>query len=189
CWTWFGSLLNKQGTYFVTRAKDNMQFKVVESRPTDRTQGLICDQIIYLKTYRGRDYEGKLRRIKYREPDTNKVLVFITNRFDLATKTICDLYKARWKVENFFKTMKQYLKIKKYLGTSENSVKAQVLTSLIAYLLIQILKFGFRTHLSTPDIMAVIGTLILHKQPLAPLLGDLPCTTRYSPMLQLPLGI
>jgi len=110
--------LNQTNVYFVTRSKANMKFKVVESRPTNRTRGHICDQVIYLKSQTGSKYKGRLRRISYNCPDTGKRLTFITNRFDLAVQTICDLYKARWKVELFFKTLKQNLKIKKFLGTS-----------------------------------------------------------------------
>lgn len=183
---WLNSL-NQLGTYFVTRCKSNCRFKVVESRSTDRTRGHICDQVIYLKSQRGQRYKGKLRRISYRDPDTGKRLSFLTNRFDLATQTICDLYKARWKVELFFKTLKQHLKIKKFIGTSSNAVKAQILVALIAYLLIQIIRFCLKSSISIPDAMAVIGTLLLLREPLKRLLGDLPAVTRYPPSDQLTL--
>jgi hypothetical protein len=179
--------LNQTGVWFVTRTKSNCRFKVVESRPTDRTRGHICDQVIYLQSQKGQGYQGKLRRISFNDPDTGKRLTFLTNRFDLATQTICDLYKARWKVELFFKTMKQYLKIKKFLGTSANAVKAQILVALIAYLLVQILRFNFKTYISVADAMAVIGTLLLMKQPLAKVLGHLPRVTRHPPDSQLVL--
>lgn len=177
--------LNQSGVWFVTRTKSNTQFKVVESRPTDRTRGHICDQVIYLKTQKGKLYQGKLRRVTYRDPDTGKRLTFLTNRFDLATQTICDLYKARWKVELFFKTLKQHLRIKKFLGTSANAVKAQILVALIAYLLIQILRFQINTSISIVDAMAVVGTLLLLKEPLTRLLGDLPRVTRHPAGFQL----
>jgi len=177
--------LTYSGIWFVTRAKSNTSFKVVESKPTDRTRGHICDQIIYLKTQKGKLYHGKLRRISYKDPDTGKRLTFLTNRFDLATQTICDLYKARWKVELFFKTLKQHLRIKKFLGTSANAVKAQILVALIAYLLIQILRFRINTSISIVDAMAVVGTLLLLKEPLKRLLGDLPRVTRHPPSIQL----
>ena len=172
--------LNRSKVWFVTRTKTNTSFKVVESRPTDRTRGHICDQIIYLNTQRGGAYKGKLRRITFRDPETGKRLTFLTNRFDLSTQTICDLYKARWKVELFFKTMKQYLRIKKFLGTSANAVKAQILVALIAYLLVQILRFQLKTSISIPDAMAVVGTLLLLKEPLKRILGDLPRVSRHQ---------
>jgi putative transposase len=179
--------LNQKGIFFVTRAKSNCQFKVLESHPTNRTRGHICDQTIYLKSLRGQRYQGVLRRIRYKDPDTGKTLVFLTNRFDLATQTICDLYKARWRVENFFKTLKQYLRIKKFLGTSVNAVKSQILVAMIAYLLVQLLRHLHHTNISIPDAMAVIGTLLLLKEPIMRLLGHLPRTTRYPPTSQLSL--
>lgn len=183
-YAWFDHL-NREGIFFVTRAKDNCQFKVVESRETNRTQGFICDQVIYLKSLRGQRYHGKLRRIRYRDPDTGKRLTFLTNRFDLTTSTICALYKARWDVELFFKTLKQNLRIKKFLGTSENAVKAQIWVALIAYLLVMLLRFLSHSSISMPDAMAVIGSLLLLNASIATLLGQLPRTTRYPPPLQL----
>lgn len=183
------SELNQKGIFFVTRAKSNCRFKVRKSRETDRTRGHICDQEIYLKSQRGRRYKGKLRRIRFRDPDTGKSLTFLTNRMDLATQTICDLYKARWKVELFFKTLKQYLRVKKFLGTSANAVKAQILVALIAYLLVQILRFAHKSHISMADAMAVVGTLLLLKQPLSMLIGRLPRVTRHPPPFQLTFDI
>ncbi len=159
----------------------------MESRKTNRTRGHICDQVIYLKSHKGQLYKGKLRRITYKDPDTGKRLTFLTNRFDLATQTICDLYKSRWKVELFFKTLKQNLKIKKFLGTSPNAVKAQILVALIAHLLVQMIRFSLKTNISVPDVMAVLGALLFFRQPLKVLLGDLPVTRRHPPDPQLML--
>lgn len=184
---WFGKL-NESGVFFVTRSKSNLRFKVSESRKTDRTQGIICDQVVYqrLKKYRYTScFKGKLRRISYRDPDTNKKLTFITNRWDLTAKQICDLYKARWKVELFFKAMKQNLRIKKFLGTSAHAVKAQILVALIAYVLVQMIRFSLKTNISLPDAMAVIGVLLLINEPLSRLLGNIPRTSRYPPSCQL----
>jgi hypothetical protein len=114
-------------------------------------------------------------------------LTFLTNRFDLATQTICDLYKSRWKVELFFKTLKQQLRVKKFLGTTVNVVKAQILVALIAFILVQIVKFSIKSSISVPDALAVIGTLLLMKEPLSRLLGELPRVTRHPPGLQLSL--
>jgi len=183
-YSWMNDLTQRQ-VHFVTRARDCFHFKVRKSNKTDRTQGYLCDQIISPFGARGTNYQGYLRRISYKDPDTKKKLVFLTNRFDLATKTICDLYKARWKVELFFKTLKQNLKIKKFLGVTENAVKAQIWMALIAYLLVQIVKFQLQSKVSMPDAMAVLGTLALMKQPLVFLLGNLPKTTRHPPTFQL----
>jgi hypothetical protein len=109
--SWLNSL-NQSGVFFVTRARKNNRFKVVESRPTDRTRGYLCDQVVYQKVIIRSPYDlkkpkfqGKLRRISFRDPDTGQKLTFLTNRFDLATSTVCALYKARWRVELFFKTL------------------------------------------------------------------------------------
>jgi len=192
CSSWLSDL-NEQGVYFVTRQRRNNYFKVVESRPTNRTQGYICDQIVYQipgKTWQKKQfkYRGKLRRISYNDPDTGKRLVFLTNRFDFATSTICELYKARWKVELFFKTLKQHLRIKKFLGTSSHAVHTQILVALIAYVLVQLLRFQNKSRISMPDAMAILSTLILLKVPVALLLGELPRTTRHPPSPQLSLN-
>lgn len=177
--------LNIGGVTFVTREKTNCRVKILECRPTDRTQGYMADQTVAVKTLKGKCYQGKLRRVSFRDPDTKKWLVFFTNNFELSYKTICDLYKARWKVELFFKTLKQNLRVKKFLGTSVNAVKSQILVALIAYLLVQILRFALKSSISIPDAMAVIGTLLLLKEPISRLLGDLPKITRHPPSSQM----
>lgn len=188
--------LTETGVYFVTRARKNNRFRVKESLPIDRTRGHICDQIVYQiagKTgKKGRyshKYHGKLRRISYRDPDTKKKLVFLTNRFDLATSTICSLYKARWKVELFFKSLKQNLRVKKFLGISVSAVKAQIYVAMIAFLLVQIIRWLTKSKVSTPDAMAAIGTLLLLREPLDRLFGELPRVTRHPPSFQLLLPI
>jgi hypothetical protein len=180
--------LNVGSVTFVTRAKSNMRFKVVECRKTDRTRGYMADQTIALKSIAGKDYQGHLRRVSFRDPDTGKWLVFLTNNFELSCKTICALYKARWKVELFFKTLKQNLRVKKFLGTSVNAVKSQILVALIAYLLIQILRFTAKTSISITDAMAVVGTLLLLREPISRLFGEFPRVTRYPPSLQMCFG-
>lgn len=187
-YTWLNDL-NQGGVWFVTRMKSNCHFQVLECHPHDRTRGLRADQTIKLPGVKGTDYKGNLRRVSYRDPDTGKWLVFLTNRFDLSPKTICDLYKARWKVELFFKSMKQHLRIKKFLGTSAQSVKAQILVALIAYLLVHILKYSMKSDISMPDAMAVIGTLLLMKEPLSRLFGKLPKVTRHPLSAQMVLNL
>jgi putative transposase len=177
--------LNIGGVTFVTRAKKNMLFKVIKSRKTDRTRGYMADQTIALKSIAGKAFVGHLRRVSFRDPDTGKWLVFLTNNFELSYKTICALYKARWKVELFFKTLKQNLRIKKFLGTSVNAVKSQILVALIAYLLVQILRFISKTGISITDAMAVIGTLLMLREPISRLFGELPKITRHPPSPQL----
>lgn len=177
----FLNRLNENKVFFVTRMKTSGKFKVIECRKTNRTRGHMCDQTIRFTTKCGQRYKGYLRRVSYNDPDTGKRLVFLTNRFDLATQTICDLYKARWKVELFFRTMKQHLKIKRFLGTSVNAVKAQILAALIAYLLVQMVRYSMKVRISIPETMAVLATMLLLKESLTRLLGDLPRVTRYPP--------
>jgi hypothetical protein len=188
-YAWLQSLTNT-GVYFVTRIKDYVDFKVVRSHKTDRTQGYICDQEIYFKNKTAaRAKLGKLRRISFRDSETGKKLTFLTNRFDLDTATICDLYKARWNVELFFKTLKQNLKIKKFLGTTAHAVYAQIWVALIVYLIVQVLRFSHKVNISVPDTMAVISVLLLLREPLARLIGELPRVTRHPRASQLILNI
>lgn len=190
-YAWYRKL-DDDGVFFVTRQKDFARFKVLGSKKTDRTQGYICDQEIYIAgdvAKKAGLKSLKLRRIAYRDPATGKELIFLSNRFDLETKMICDLYKARWKVELFFKTLKQNLKIKKFLGTTPHAVKAQIWVALIAYLMVQILRFSMKAKISVPDTMAVLGVLLLMREPLSKLLGSLPRVTRHPRDFQLVLNL
>jgi hypothetical protein len=174
------------GCYFVTRLARRTLFRVAKSRVVDRTQGLICDQDVYaLSEYGAKKYSGKLRRIAYKCPETKKKFIFITNRFDLEAKIICEIYKARWRIEIFFKTLKQHLQVKKFLGLSEHAVKAQILVALIAYLLICYIKFVHRSSISMAEITAAIMTLLLLKLPLSVILEKFPRTRAHAPPLQL----
>ena len=170
-WMWD---LTQNGVWFVTRMKTNCCYKVRECRKTNRTQGIMADQDIRLKSQRGKEYEGKLRKISYRDPETKKKYTFLTNRFDLAAKTICDLYKARWQVELFFKTMKQHLQVKKFLGTSVNAVTTQVWIALIAYLLLSMVKFLCKLGWSTPAIMAGLTVVLFANKELMSVWEDVP---------------
>ena len=120
-------VLHQAGAFFVTRAKSNIDAHRVYSAPTDRSTGIICDQTISLDGfYTRQDYPELLRRIRFKDPESGKTLVFITNNFSLPAATICALYKSRWQVELFFKWIKQHLRIKQFYGTSENAVKTQI---------------------------------------------------------------
>ena len=106
------------GAFFVTRAKSNLDARRVYSAPVDRTIGLICDQTVALDGfYSRRDFPAHLRRVRYKDPDTDKTLIFLTNQMTFPTETICALYKSRWQVELFFKWIKQHLRIKRFFGT------------------------------------------------------------------------
>ena len=123
-------VLHGAGAFFVTRAKSNLRCKRIYSSPVDRTTGLICDQQVRLTVVDSRRaYPERLRRIRFKDPDSGKTLVFLTNHFAIPALSVCALYKSRWQVELFFKWIKQHLRIKRFFGTSENAVKSQIWTA------------------------------------------------------------
>ncbi len=122
---WFNKL-NAQGVYFVTRAKRNMQYRVIKRFKTDRKKGITSDHHIELTSQKGSLYQGTLRRIGYKDLHTGKQYYYITNHTRLAAKTIAATYKERWHIELFFKWIKQNLKIKTFIGTSKNAVLTQI---------------------------------------------------------------
>ncbi len=125
--------------FFVTRLKDNAQYRVLESRPVDKSTGLLCDQIIGMTgVTAAKDYPANLRRVKYRDPDTQEVYEFLTNNLELPAVVITQLYQQRWQVELFFKWIKQHLRIKVFYGTTENAVHIQVWTAIATYCLLAI---------------------------------------------------
>ena len=131
-------VLHQAGAFFVTRAK-SIDAHRVYSAPTDRSTGIICDQTISLDGfYTSQDYPELLRRIRFKDPESGKTLVFITNNFSLPATTICAFYKSRWQVELFFKWIKQHLRIKQFYGTSENAVKTQIWIAVSVYVLVAI---------------------------------------------------
>ena len=140
---WFNSL-SEARVFFVTRQKSNAVYQTVKSLPTKVVTGVTSDKII--KVRKGR-LSLKLRRIEYHDSESNQDFAYLTNKFTLAARTIADIYKDRWKIESFFKEIKQNLHIKKFVGTSENAVWIQLYTALIAYLLLAYMKFmaGFES--------------------------------------------
>ena len=133
--------IHQAGAFFVTRAKKGMDARRVYSAPTDRCDGVICDQRVMLNGfYSAQNYPEHLRRIRFKDPESGKTLVFLTNNTRLPALTIAALYKSRWQVELFFKWIKQHLRIKRFLGTSENAVKTQIWCAVATYVLIAIVK-------------------------------------------------
>ena len=133
--------LHLAGAFFVTRAKSNLKAHRVYSAPTDRDTGILCDQTIALEGfYSKQDYPTYLRRVRFKDPETGKTLVFLTNQMSLPAATICALYKSRWQVELFFKWIKQHLRIKQFFGTSENAVKTQIWIAVSVYVLVAIVR-------------------------------------------------
>jgi hypothetical protein len=156
--------LGQTGAFFVTRAKSNMDWRRLYSAPTDRSTGLICDQTIALNGYyASQHYPQHLRRIRFKDPDTNKTLVFLTNHFQLPALTVCALYKNRWQVELFFKWIKQNLRIKRFFGTSENAVKSQIWIAVSVYVLIAIIKKQLKLDVSLHTFLQILSVTIFEK--------------------------
>ena len=141
--------LHQVGAFFVTRAKKNIRCHRLYSAPTDRTLGVIADQTIALDGVRTKQhYPERLRRIRYKDPASEKTLVFLTNRTGLDALTVCALYRSRWQVELFFKWVKQHLRVKRFLGVSENAVKTQLWIAVSVYVLVAIIRK--RLEIDTP---------------------------------------
>jgi hypothetical protein len=161
------NVLHQAGAFFVTRAKLNMDAHRIYSAPTDRSTGIICDQTISLDGLQTRrHYPEHLRRIRFRDPDTGKTLVFITNNFTLPAATICALYKSRWQVELFFKWIKQHLRIKRFYGTSENAVKTQIWIAISVYVLVAIVKKRLNLEASLYTLLQILSLTLFEKMPI-----------------------
>ena len=156
--------LHQAGAFFVTRAKINMNARRVYSSPTDRDTGIICDQTIALNGfYVAQDYPEHLRRIRFKDPVSGKTLIFLTNNTTLPPLTIAALYKNRWQVELFFKWIKQHLRIKKFLGTSENAVKTQIWCAGSTYVLIAIVKKELQLDASLYTLLQILSVSVFEK--------------------------
>ena len=154
----------KLDVFFVTRAKSNMKSQRRYSRPVDRATGLICDQTIILTGfYSSQGFERPLRRIKFNDPDTGKVLVFLTNNFSLSAVSITRLYKYRWQIELFFKWIKNHLRIKSFFGHSENAVKAQIWSAVCIYLVIAVIKKRLEIKASLYEILQILSLTLFEK--------------------------
>jgi hypothetical protein len=156
------------GAFFVTRAKSNLDASRIYSRPADKQAGILADQSIALNGSDSRkDYPSHLRRIRFRDPETGKNLVFLTNQFTLPAATICALYKSRWQVELFFKWVKQHLRIKVFFGTSENAVKTQLWIAISIYLLVAIVKKRLNLSGSLYTLLQVLSVTLFEKMPIS----------------------
>ena len=152
--------------YFVVRAKSNLKFRRIYSKKTDRSTGVLCDQLGKLTGfYVSKDYPDKLRRVKFHDQETGRTFVFLTNNNELSALEIALLYKNRWQVELFFKWIKQHLKIKSFWGTSENAVRIQIYTAIITYCLVAIVGHELKIERSTYEILQVLGISLLDKTP------------------------
>ena len=153
--------------FYVTRAKDNMNYRRLYSRPVDKSKGVIYDQTIMLNNYyANKDYPEKIRRIKFKDQESGKILIFLTNNFILSATDIAQLYKHRWQIELFFKWIKQHLKIKSFWGQSENAVKTQVWIAVSIYVLVAIAKKRFLLKQSLYEILQILSISIFEKMPI-----------------------
>jgi hypothetical protein len=150
--------------FFVTRAKNNMNYRRIYSHQKVQDTGVIYDQTIMLNNhYASKDYPERLRRIKFRDKATGKVLIFLTNNFNLPATEIAQLYKHRWKIELFFKWIKQHLKIKSFWGQTENAVKTQVWIAISIYVLVAIAKKKFMLNQSLYEMLQILSISIFEK--------------------------
>ena len=146
--------------------RESLRYRVY-SAPTDRSTGIICDQTISLDGfYTRQDYPELLRRIRFKDPESGKTLVFITNNFSLPAATICALYKSRWQVELFFKWIKQHLRIKQFYGTSENAVKTQIWIAVSVYVLVAIVKKRLDLDASLYTLLQILSVTLFEKMPI-----------------------
>jgi len=156
--------LDQSGAFFVTRAKTNTDTRRVYSASSDRNAGIICDQTIAFDGPLSKQrYPNHLRRIRFKDPETRKTLVFLTNHFKLPPATVCSLYKSRWQVELFFKWIKQHLRIKTFLGTSENAVKTQIWIAISVYLLVAIIKKRLHLTASLHTLLQILSVTLFEK--------------------------
>jgi len=165
--------IHRSDAFYVTRAKDNMNYRRLYSNPKDTASGVVYDQMIMLNNLNSaKYYPEKLRRIKFRDLETGKVLVFLTNNLHLKATEIAQLYKHRWKIELFFKWIKQHLKIKSFWGKSENAVKTQVWIAVSIYVLVAITKKHFMLKQSLYEILQVLSISIFEKVPVNQLFSN-----------------
>jgi len=159
--------------FFVIRAKDNLHFKCIKSLPKDKNAGVLADQIIQFQGYfASQDYPDKIRRIKFYDPEYNRTLVFLTNNLEFKATDIALLYKHRWKIELFFKWIKQNLKIKTFWGTSENAVKVQIWIAISVYVIVVIAKKRHKLKQSLYEILQVLSISVFDKTPIGEIFSN-----------------
>ena len=152
---------------FVTRSKTNTGLRRLYSHKIDKSTGVRCDQTVVLTGYYSKkDYPEKLRRIKYFDADKGRSFVFLTNQFTLPPEVIAELYRYRWRVEIFFKWIKQHLRIKKFFGTSENAVKTQIWIAVSIYVLVAIMKKRMKIDLTLYTILQILSITLFEKMPI-----------------------
>lgn len=177
------------GAFFVTRTKAGVRLNRLESRPVDKSLGVRSDHIVWLTLQRSAEhYPDRLRRVSYKDPESGKALVFLTNNFDLPALTIAKLYKCRWQVELFFKWIKQNLRIKHFFGTTDNAVKTQVWIAVCVYVLVAIVRKQLGLEISLSQLLQILSVNVFEQIPLAELVAktqtqNVPGDTRNQLML------
>ena len=162
--------IHQAGAYFVIRAKNNLAFTRIYSHPVDKSTGLRCDQTIKLKNhYASKNYPVHLRRIKFYDKEHDQTYVYLTNHFEAPTLQIAILYLNRWKVEIFFKWIKQHLKIKTFWGESSNAVKTQIWIAICTFVLVAILKKRLNCSQSLNDMLQILSICVFDKVPVGQL--------------------
>jgi hypothetical protein len=164
--------MHKAGSFFVTRGKSNLKIERRYSHPVDRSTGLICDQTVVLTVfYSQKGFPEPLRRIRFKDPESGRTLIFLTNNFTLPALTITQLYRCRWQVELFFKWIKQHLRIKAFFGTSENAVKSQIWIAVSVYVLVAIVKKRLKIAASLYEMLQILSLTMFEKTSLDQLLN------------------
>ena len=171
--------LNMRRNYLVTRLKKNIKYKVIKRRSVLKSKGVTSDQTIMLTGSKSANCPIPLRRVGYKDPDTGKYYFFLTNNFNLAAKTIADIYKDRWQIELFFKWIKQHLKIKTFFGTSRNAVMTQIWIALITMLLLCYMKFSAKFDKTITQIQRLLQLNLFEKYNIWELLD--PLLTKQKP--------
>jgi len=159
--------LSEAGSFFVTRAKSNLKVQRRYSHKVDKSTGLICDQTVMLTVFYSRqDFDAPLRRVRFKDPESGKTLVFLTNNFALPALTITQLYRCRWQIELFFKWIKQHLRIKAFFGTTENAVKTQIWIAVSVYVLIAIVRKRLNVSVSLYELLQILSLTVFERVPL-----------------------
>jgi len=165
--------IHRAGAFFIIRAKSNFRFRRVYSQKADKAKGVQADQIIELHGYYARkEYPDRLRRVRYYDAEKKKRLIFLTNHFLLSAFTIAELYRCRWKIELFFKWIKQHLRIKAFYGTSENAVKTQIWIAISVYVLVAIIKKKLQLKTSLYTMLQILSVSLFEKTSLFQLLSQ-----------------
>lgn len=158
------STIDQHGAFFVIRARNNLKFTRVSSQKADKSKGIICDQQIILKSfYPSHAYQKPIRRVRFYDTEQNRTFVFLSNNLVLPAEEIAMLYKHRWKIELFFKWIKQHLKVKSFWGTSANAVKTQIYIAIITYVLVVLIKAKLKLQQSAYEVLQIMSVSLLDK--------------------------